>query len=305
MIESAASFVAQMLRISVPYALAATGGALSERGGVINIALEGMLLAGAFGAAAGTLATGNPWLGLLLGAAAGLLLASLHAAVTVGAKADQILSGLALNLLAFGATRGLLKVLYGSSSNSPRFESIPPLPLPMPEQFTSLAEVLGSPLFLGAVVLVTLAQGLLGGTGFGLALRAAGDGPRALDGAGLSVAGMRWAGVLLSGAFGGLAGAWLALEQHNFTDGMSGGRGYIALAAMIVGKWRPAAGAFACLLFGAAETLQMRVPASVLPTQFLQMLPYVVTLIALAGWIGRSAPPQALGEPYDREGGRA
>jgi len=119
------------------------------------------------------------------------------------------------------------------------------------------------------------------------------------------VAGMRWAGVLLSGAFGGLAGAWLALEQHNFTDGMSGGRGYIALAAMIVGKWRPAAGAFACLLFGAAETLQMRVPASVLPTQFLQMLPYVVTLIALAGWIGRSAPPQALGEPYDREGGRA
>jgi simple sugar transport system permease protein len=304
LIESIASFLAQVLRISVPYALAAAGGAFSERSGVINIALEGMLLSGAFGAAAGTLAFGNPWLGVLLGVAAGTILAALHAAVTVGAKADQILSGLAINLLAFGGTRGLLKVLYGSSSNSPRFETIPSLHLPWPAGFESLAQLVGQPLFLLAIVILVLAQALLFGTGFGLALRAAGDGPRALDGAGLSVGRMRTAGVLLSGALGGLAGAWLALEQHNFTDGMSGGRGYIALAAMIVGKWRPAAGAFACLLFGAAEALQMRVPASVLPTQFLQMLPYVVTLIALVGWIGRSVAPSALGQPYDREESR-
>ena len=110
--------------------------------------------------------------------------------------------------------------------------------------------------------------------------------------------------VIASGALAGLGGAWLALEQHTFTDGMSSGRGYIALAAMIVGKWRPSAGAAACLLFGAAEALQMRVPSTVIPTQFLQMLPYLITLIALAGWIGRSNAPAALGEPYEREGSR-
>lgn len=298
------SFVAQVLRITVPYALAAAGGALSERGGVVNIALEGILLAGAFGAAVGTLATGQPWLGVAAAVAVGTAVAGVHALVTVGAKADQILSGLALNLLALGGTRSLLKILYESSSNSPRLESLPPLVIPGLDRLGPVGDLLTQPLFLLAIILVLLAQTLLFGTGFGLSLRSAGDGPRALDGAGLSVAGLRTAGVLLSGAFGGLAGAWLALEQHSFTDGMSGGRGYIALAAMIVGKWRPAAGALACLLFGAAEALQMRVPSTVLPTQFLQMLPYVVTLVALAGWIGRSVPPSALGRPYEREENR-
>jgi general nucleoside transport system permease protein len=303
-VESVLSFVAQVLRISVPYALAAAGGAFSERGGVINIALEGMLLAGAFGAVAGTLCTGLPWLGIIFGVAAGVLLAALHALVTIGGRADQILSGLALNLLALGGTRSLLRILYHSASNSPRIEGMANLPLPWLQQLGPMGDLLGQPLFLLAVFLLILAHGLLFGTGFGLSLRAAGDGPQACDGAGISVTLMRSWGVLLSGAFGGLAGAWLATQQHNFTDGMSGGRGYIALAAMIVGKWRPLGAALACLLFGAAETLQMRVPSTRLPTQFLQMLPYVVTLLALAGWIGRSTPPLALGEPYDREESR-
>lgn len=302
--DAIASFAAQVLRISVPYVLAATGGAVCERSGVVNIALEGMLLCGAFGAAVGTLATGNPWLGVLFGTLAGMLLASLHAVITVGAKADQILSGLALNLLALGATRGLLKVLYGSSSNSPRLDGIAPLPIPAPAGLESLVQVIGHPIFLLAVALVVVAQVVIFGTGFGLSLRAAGDGPRALDGAGLSVARIRVTAVIASGALAGLGGAWLALEQHTFTDGMSSGRGYIALAAMIVGKWRPSAGAAACLLFGAAEALQMRIPSTVIPTQFLQMLPYLITLIALAGWIGRSNAPAALGEPYEREGSR-
>jgi general nucleoside transport system permease protein len=321
MIGIAAAFLAQVLRISVPYALAATGGAFSERGGVINIALEGIMLAGAFGTAAGTLSTGSPWLGLLLGVGAGILLAGLHAAVTVGAKADQILSGLALNLLVLGGTRGLLRILYQSSSNSPRFEGFTPLAFAVRlagdaavpggasaggpgAHFAGVLLLIGHPLFLLAVAGILLAQLLLFGTGFGLSLRAAGDGPRALDGAGISVSRVRTAGVLLSGAFGGAAGAWLALEQHNFTDGMSGGRGYIALAAMIVGKWRPVAGAAACLLFGAAEAMQMRVSSGAIPTQFLQMTPYVITILALAGWIGRSTAPARLGEPYDREQGR-
>ena len=300
MISVVAAFLAQVLRISVPYALAATGGAFSERGGVINIALEGILLSGAFGAAAGTLATGHPWMGVIFGVGAGVLLSAMHAAATVWVKADQILSGLALNLLALGGTRGLLKVLYHSSSNSPRFESLRPIHFPVPARLESLGLLVQQPLFLVAILAVIAAHVLLFGTGFGLSLRAAGDSPRALDGVGISVVRMRTLGVLLSGAFGGLAGAWLALEQHSFTDGMSSGRGYIALAAMIVGKWRPAAGAGACLLFGAAEAAQMRIPSSVVPTQFLQMLPYLITLIALAGWVGRSTAPLALGKPYER-----
>jgi ABC-type uncharacterized transport system permease subunit len=297
------AILAQVLRISVPYGLAAIGGSFSERGGVINIALEGILLAGAFGAVAGTLAAGNPWVGLLCGIGAGMLLAGMHAAVTVWGKADQILSGLALNLLALGGTRGLLRILYDSSSNSPRIEGIDSWAAWGPGPFAAIIDLLAHPLFLLAVALVVAAHLLLFRTGFGLALRAAGDGPRALDGAGISVARLRFQGVLLSGFFGGLGGTWLAMEQHSFTDGMSNGRGYIALAAMIVGKWKPAGAALACLLFGAAETLQIRISAQIVPTQFLQMLPYLVTLVVLAGWIGRSRAPLAVGQPYDREGG--
>jgi general nucleoside transport system permease protein len=304
MLETIISFVAQVLRISIPYSLAAAGGAFSERSGVINIALEGILLGGAFGAAAGTLATGLPWVGILMGVGVGVLIAGIHAVVTVGARADQILSGLALNLLALGGTRSLLKIFYASASNSPRFEGMASVPISWLPRLGSLGDLLGFPLFWVVVVCLVLAQTLLFGTGFGLSLRAAGDGPRACDGAGISVTWMRARGVLISGSLGGLAGTWLAFQQHNFTDGMSGGRGYIALAAMIVGKWRPAPAALACLLFGASETLQMRIPSSVIPSQFLQMLPYAITILALAGWIGRSTAPLALGEPYDREESR-
>lgn len=301
MIETTLAFVAQVLRISAPYGLAAVGGVFSERAGVVNIALEGILLSGAFGAVYGTLASGNPWIGLLVGVAAGLVVAALHAAVTIFARADQILSGLAINLLAFGGTRCLLEAVYHSASNSPRIDALAPLPIPFLAKVPALGDLLTSPLFLLAILAIVLAQGLLFGTGFGLALRAAGDGPRALDGAGLSLTALRWSGVLLSGLFAGMAGVWLAMDQHSFTDGMSGGRGYIALAAMIVGKWSPMGAALACLLFGAAETLQIRLPDGLVPAQFLQMIPYLVTLLVLAGWIGRATPPAKLGEAYDRE----
>jgi general nucleoside transport system permease protein len=301
--DTISAFVAQVLRISVPYALAAVGGAFSEQGGVVNIALEGILLSGAFGAAAGSLAGGDPWFGVLCAVLAGVVIAAVHVLVTVKGKADQILSGLALNLLALGGTRCLLKILWQSSSNSPRVEGIAPIPLPALSHLPSLAGLLGQPLFLLAVGAIILSQVLLFGTGFGLSLRAAGDGPRALDGAGISVAGTRAIGVLISGVLGGLGGAWLVYEQHSFTEGMSGGRGYIALASMIVGKRRPWSAALACLLFGGAEALQMRISGTLLPTQFLQMLPYVVTLVVLAGWIGRSTDPCALGTAYDREDG--
>lgn len=298
------AFLAQVLRISVPYGLAAVGGAFSERSGVINIALEGILLAGAFGAVAGTLQTGSPVLGVGCGVLTGCALAAVHGLVTVYGKADQILSGLALNLLALGGTQALLKMLFESSSNSPRIDGIEPL-VEARGPVGAILGLLTHPLFLLTLVLIGVGHLVLFRSAFGLRLRAAGDGPRALDAAGRSVTAHRLAGVLLSGFFGGLGGTWLAMEQHSFTDGMSNGRGYIALAAMIVGKWRPAGAALACLLFGAAEALQIRVSADWIPTQFLQMLPYLVTLVVLAGWIGRAHPPRLLGEPYEREGEKA
>ena len=148
-----------------------------------------------------------------------------------------------------------------------------------------------------------IGQWLLFRTVFGLRLRSVGERPEAAATLGLSVPLYRWSGLLISGALAGLAGAWLASEQHSFTDGMTGGRGYIALAAMIVGKWSPLAAAAACLLFGASEALQISLQGSAFPNELLQTLPYVVTMLALAGFIGRATPPRSIGVPYDAEAG--
>jgi ABC-type uncharacterized transport system permease subunit len=302
--EDVLAYAAQALRISVPYAFAAVGACWCERTGVINIALEGILLNGAFGTALFTISTGSPWLGLAGGLCAGLLTAAVHAAVTVTGRADQIVSGLAINIASVGATRMALKALYGSASNSPRMEG-----LPAPSAggaFGPLLQVLGHPLFLAAVALAGVSAWVLFRTGVGLGLRAAGEDPEATDSAGFSVAKLRWAGVLASGALGGLGGAWLAFQQHSFTEGMSAGRGYIALAAMIVGKWSPWGAAAACLLFGGAEALQLRIRADWIPTQALQALPYLLTMIVLVLWVGRAVAPAAIGRPYARgEGERS
>lgn len=294
------SAVAQVLRIAVPYGLVATGGSLSERSGVVNIALEGILLNGAFGATVGTIATGSAFLGVLCGVAAAGLTALLHAWVTVIGRADQIVSGLAVNLASFGATRALLKTLYQSASNSPRILEQPLAPVPGLDRLGPLGDVLGQPLFLVSAAAVLASHRLLLRSGLGVMVRAAGEKPSALDAAGASVARVRVAAVTAGGAIAGLGGAWLAFQQNSFTDGMSGGRGYIALAAMIAGKWRPGGAAAACLLFAAAETLQIRVSGHGIPTQFLQMVPYIAALVVLAGWVGRAVAPAALGRPYRR-----
>ena len=243
MILLALAFVASTVRISVPYALAAVGGTMSERGGVINIALEGILLLGALGYVLGAYYSGNPWVGLLAAAFAGLLTAALHAVVTVQFKADQITSSLGINLVAFGLTRFLLKSIFGSSSNSSRVAGLPDIgPL---AGIPGLGTLLGNPMVWLAVALVVLAHVVLFKTPFGLRLRTCGEHPETAATLGLSVAKLRTAGVLLSGVLAGLGGAWLAADQRSFTDGMSGGRGYIALAAMIVGKWSPRGAALA------------------------------------------------------------
>ena len=294
-------FIAATLRISVPYALAAAGASFSERGGVINIALEGMMLNGALAYTLGAHATGNPWAGVVAALLAGVLTAALHALVTVYFRADQITSGLGVNLLAMGLTKFVLAGVFHSSSNSSRVPGLELVSLFGLDRVPALGPVLAAPLVLIAIALTLGGQWLMFRSVFGLRLRSIGERPEAAATLGLSVGRYRTLGVLISGALAGLAGAWLASEQHSFTDGMTGGRGYIALAAMIVGKWSPVGAAAACLLFGAAEALQITLQGSRFPSEVLQMLPYVVTMLVLAGLIGRAVPPRAVGVPYDPE----
>jgi simple sugar transport system permease protein len=276
-----------VLRISVPYLLCALGGTLSERGGVTNIALEGTLLCGAFGAVATAHATGSAPLALLGGVAAGVALQGLYAIAVLRFRADQIVAGVAVNLLAVGTTRFLLKLWFGSSANSPRVAALPPV----------------APLVALVIALVVAAHLILFHTVFGLRLRACGESPAAAATAGVRVWRERLAGVLWAGALGGLAGVWLASLQHQYVDLMSGGRGFIALAAMIFGRWRPFGAVAACLLFGAAEAAQIGLQTAGIgaPPALTQTLPYVLTMIALAGAIGRARPPAALGVPYAEE----
>ena len=294
-------FLAATLRISVPYTLAALGASINERGGVVNIALEGMMLNGALAYVLGAYFTGNAWVGVAAALAAGVATGALHALVTVVARADQITSGLGINLLAAGLTKFVLTQVFHSSSNSSRVAGLPAWDLAGLARVPGIGQVLATPLVLITVALVLGGQWLLFRSVFGLRLRSIGERPEAAATLGLSVNAYRAAGVLVSGALAGLAGAWLASEQHSFTDGMTGGRGYIALAAMIVGKWSPFGAAAACLLFGAAEALQITLQGSRFPSELLQMTPYLVTMLALAGFIGRAVAPRASGVPYDPE----
>ncbi len=290
------------LRMATPLILASLGGLFSERSGVVNIALEGILLTGAFASILATYYTGDPWVGVAAGIFAGILVSLIHAAVTVIFKADQIVSGVAINLLAAGATQFLTWITWGSSSNSPPVGGMARWSLP--EAWGPVARsinvVIGHypPLVYVALVAVAVAHVVLWHTPFGLRLRATGEHPAAVDALGVSVRKMRFAGVLLSGALAGLGGAFLALNTHQFVKNMSAGRGYIALAAMIFGKWNPVGAALACLLFGYAEAVQMGLQGQHVPSQFVQMIPYVLTMVALVGVIGRARPPAALGKPY-------
>jgi len=283
-------FSAATLRVSTPLIFAALGGLLSERSGVINIALEGLMLMGAFGAAVGTLVTHSPWLGSVCGLGAGAALAALYGLFVIRLRANQIVAGMALNMLALGLTPFLCKVFYDVTGSTPA--------IPAPERFHS------APLWL-SWVLVALCWVGLKQTPAGLWLTFAGEHPEALDAAGIRVNRVRWAAVLLSGALAGMGGASLSLYlSSSFSRNMTAGRGFMALAALIFGKWRPVPAALACLLFGFADAAQMRLQGATLwggkpiPVQFIQILPYLVTMLVLAGVVGRARAPKALGRPF-------
>jgi len=287
------------LRLAVPLLCACLAGLWSERAGVVDIGLEGKLIAAAFAAAAAASATGSAYLGLLAGVGASVLLALVHGFASISQRGNQIVSGVAINMLAAGLAATIGNAWYGKGGQTPPLEA-----------GARFGEALfgHSVLVYLALAMVPLTWFVLGQTRFGLRLRAVGEKPAAVDTAGISVTGLRYAGVIIAGVLCGLGGTYLsAALSAGFLPGMTAGRGFIALAALIFAKWRawPALGA--CFLFGFLEALSIRLQGVALPgvgempVQAIQAMPYVITVLLLAGFGGRAIPPRAAGVPYVKE----
>jgi len=288
------------IRSATPLIFAALGGLFSERSGVINIALEGLMLAGAFTAAVTTYQTGNPYVGLLSGVAAGGLLALLYAFACIKFEADQVVAGMAINFLMIGLPALISGAIYDSAGSTPQIDKVNQLP-----NFynsISITSIL-------AFALVPICWYVLYKTPFGLRLRATGENPAAADAAGVNVVQLRYIAVIISGLLAAAGGAYLSIGQSSlFTKGMTAGRGFIALAALILAKWKPVPVLLACLFFGFMEALTIQIQGVIklpsgedIPVQFIQIIPYVLTIIVLAGFIGLSRAPKALGIPYRKE----
>ena len=283
-------WLASTLRTSAPLIFAAMGGLMSERSGVVNIALEGKMLMGALAAAVVTLSFSNPYLGLLTAVIAGGMVGAIYALAVIRLRADQIVAGTAINLLALGTAPFVCKILYG------RVGSTPGVPIEY--------QLVWGPV-VGAFVLVVLIWALLKWTPLGLWIQFAGEHPTALDTAGVSVNGVRWVAVITAGSFAGLGGAVLSIcLSSSYSQGMTAGRGFIALAALIFGKWKPVPTLLACLLFGFFRALEIRMQGVVLwgtdpaPVQLIESIPYLLTMAVLAGFVGKSRAPNQLGIPY-------
>jgi simple sugar transport system permease protein len=293
------SLLFSTIRLATPLVWASVGGLYAERSGVINIALEGLMLAGAFTAAAVTWYSGSPWIGLAAAMVAGASVAAVLAVACIRFEANEVVAGTGINILFLGLPAVLSGALFLSSGSTPQ--------LPREQLVPELGNVSLLSILALAVVLVTAY--VLYRTPFGLRLRAVGENPEAADAAGVRVFRIRYAAVILSGVLAGVGGAYLSIGQSSlFTRNMTAGRGFIALAALIFGKWRPVQAMLACLLFGFADalTIQMQGVAKLpsgedVPVQFVQMIPYVLTIVVLAGFIGHSRAPGALGLAYRKE----
>ena len=284
------AFLAQTFRIAMPYLFASAGGVVSERAGLIALTLEGYMLSAAFCATLGSYFGDSALAGILAGVAGGAAMALLYGVCVIRYRANQVVVGIAINLLAIGLTRFFLRLIFDSSSNSKRIVGLT-------ESGTGFGALVQNPLVWVGLLSLPAVWWFLYRTPLGLRLRAVGEHPEAALSVGVPVQRVRWIAVAISGAFAGLGGAYLAFDQHQFTDSMTAGRGFIALAATIFGRWEPKLVAIACLLFAAAETLQIHLQsAQLVPAQFVEMIPYVLTIIALAGVVARAIPPAALGK---------
>mgnify|MGYP002829286971 CR=1 FL=1 len=307
------------VRLSTPLLLACLAGLFSERAGIFDIGLEGKMLMAAFFSAAVAFVTGSVWLGMLAGIASSMLLSALHGLASITFRGNQLISGVAINFLAAGMTVLIAQDWFSQGRRTPsligqaRFE---PLTLPFAEALQGVP-ILG-PLYYElisghtlpvyfAFLCVPATWWILYRTRFGLRLRAVGENPAAVDTAGISVIGLRYAAVAICGLLCGIAGAYLATAlQAGFIKDMTAGRGYIALAALIFAKWRPWYALMSCLLFGFLQAIALRyqnidIGPITLPVQFMDALPYILTVVILAGFVGRAIPPRAGGEPYVKE----
>ncbi|MDR7125952.1 ABC transporter permease [Pseudotabrizicola sp. 4114] len=308
------------VRLATPLLLACLAGLYSERAGIFDIGLEGKMLAAAMSAGAVAALTGSAWAGLLAGIGASLLFAALHGIAAITFRGNQLISGVALNFLASGLTVLIAQALFRQGGRTPPLSGnarFNPVTLPGAEGLREVPvigplyyEVISghSVLVYVAFLIVPLTWWVLFRTRFGLRLRAVGENPAAVDTAGVSVVGLRFAAVAITGVLCGVAGAYMATAlQAGFGREMTAGRGYIALAALIFAKWRPVAAMWACLLFGFFQALALRpdVVQSVVqvrvPVPVLDALPYILTVLVLAGFVGKAIPPRAGGQPYVKE----
>ena len=298
-VDALLSILAATLRTATPLILCAMGGLFSERSGVIDVGLEGKMLVGAFAGATVAALTGSAPLGLLAAIAAAAALAAVHALACVTYGGNQVVSGVAVNMIASGVTIVFGEAWFRQGGQTP--------PLPATARFMPLPGLSHNVLVYAALLCVPLVWWIVGRTRFGLRLRAVGEAPEAVEAAGIGVGGLRTAAVLACGLLTGVAGAYLSLAQNaGFNREMSAGQGYIALAALIFGKWRPWPTLAACLLFGALDAVAIRLQGvriagiGEVPVQLIQVMPYLLTVVLLAGFIGRATPPRALGVPFLR-----
>ena len=292
------------LRMGTPMALTALGGTMSERSGVTNIGLEGILTAGAFAAVVGSYFTGNPWVGVLFAMLMGVFISAVHAFIAITAGGNQNISAMALIMLANGAAAVGLNAVFDVTGSSAQVNALSTTPflqgIPVVGDFLSRL----SPLVYIAFILLFVVWYLMKYTPLGLRITMVGEAPRAAETAGINVAKIRYFSVLASGLLGGLGGAYLSIGQMNlFQDGMVSGRGYLALGAVIMGKWNPVGAFFAAMFFGLFDAIQLYVqmiPNFPVPHEFIEMIPYAASLVVLACFIGKAEGPAANGKPYSK-----
>lgn len=301
-------FLEASVRLGAPLALAALGEMVAERAGVLNIGVEGCIIGGALGGALGALAAGDPWMGMLAGAGAGAFLSLLFALFVVGLNGDQIITGTAITLGGLGFTGVVYQGVFGATGTALTLPTLPALAVPGLSALPLVGEAFfrQAPTVYLATALALVLWWFLFRTERGLELRAVGEEPAAAEASGVRVQWTRFAAVVFGGALAGLAGAHLALAHAGtFTQGMSAGKGFIAIAVVVLGRWHPLGVLAAALFFGAASAFQFFLQALgvEMPYQVVLALPYILTLAALAGWLGRARAPAWLARPWPREGG--
>ncbi len=319
MFETLILMLDSTIRVAPPLIFAAMAGMFCERSGVVNIALEGKLLAAAFASGATAAVTGSAWMGLLAGVGVSIAFALLHGFATITHRGDQVVSGMAINILAVGLTVTLGRYWFDQGGQTPALSGdarFAPIQFPFEKELADVPVIgqLYSELASGhsmleylALAIVPLAWWVLFRTRFGLRLRAVGEAPAAVDTAGISVVRLRYTALMIGGLLAGIGGTYLAVAQTaQFIPNMSAGKGFMALAALVFGKWRPWPAMGACLLFGFLDAVAIRlqgveVLGFVIPVQFIEAVPYMLTVFLLAGFIGKAVAPKALGTPYVKE----